>query len=464
MYLAVPMDTNTSGRHAVSMDGRRVEQRLRQAAALGLAWGLGCGPAVDDTPPDSGSSSSSTTGTTTTATADGSGPVSTSGPMKLDLGPAPTGGDDGPRFDLGVQPDIPAEGTVCVPPPGTPDCDEPLESGKEGDEVFMAICPTVAEGFECDELQPEFFLAAAEDCLGCDRELRRIACEPFAYTDGSRCCSWVVAGPVDCPAPGRPFLVEGQARVPAVVQRADWARRCEPRLEGLDAPTRAALAQAWAHDACYEAASVASFSRFVMQLLSLGAPPQLVERAQAALADEVEHARALFGLASAYADQPLGPGGLPIEHALHEASDPLAAAVALTKEGCIGETISAMQVAVAAQRAEDPAVRSLLAKIAEEELRHAELAWSTLGWLLARSDTAVRSAVAEVFAHASQAVPHAENVADALDPATLRAAGRLTAQERLDVAQRALAGCIASSAATVLRPWTTNAPTHATMA
>jgi hypothetical protein len=53
-------------------------------------------------------------------------------------------------------------------------------------------------------------------------------------------------------------------------------------------------------------------------------------------------------------------------------------------EGCIGETVAAVEAAEASARAADPVVRSVLAKIAEDEGRHAELAWRFVRWALAQ--------------------------------------------------------------------------------
>ena len=59
-----------------------------------------------------------------------------------------------------------------------------------------------------------------------------------------------------------------------------------------------------------EHASIAAFARFSLELLAFGAPPDLVEQAQAAMADETRHAKLCFALAGAYAERPIGPGAL----------------------------------------------------------------------------------------------------------------------------------------------------------
>lgn len=201
---------------------------------------------------------------------------------------------------------------------------------------------------------------------------------------------------IEC-AIGRPFLVEGEARVAEVARRDDWcARDVAPRADGLAADVRRVLAEEWARSGQMEHASIAAFARFSMQLLALGAPPDLLVATHAAMADETEHALACFALASAYAGAPVGPGRLAMEGALADVD--LASAVRLAiREGCVGETVAAVEAAEASRRAEDPAVRAVLAKIAEDETRHAELAWRFVRWAVS-SAPELRGAVESEFA------------------------------------------------------------------
>lgn len=195
---------------------------------------------------------------------------------------------------------------------------------------------------------------------------------------------------------GRPFVIDDEARTADPVGRDDWCE--EVGVAALPAMTRARLADAWTRDGLYEHASVASFARFVLQLLAVGAPPELVLAGQAALADEVRHAQACFGLASAYAGTPVGPGPLAIDGALAGPCDLATLAYATAVEGCVNETIAALVATTAAELAEDPAVRARLTAIAADERRHAALAWRTVAWALGRGDAAVRTAVMQAFA------------------------------------------------------------------
>jgi hypothetical protein len=173
-----------------------------------------------------------------------------------------------------------------------------------------------------------------------------------------------------------------------------------PSLEGLSVDERARLASAYLEDALLEHASIASFGRFALELLAVGAPSDLVERAHAAALDEVRHARLTFGLASAYAGTTLGPQVFPFGGAVPVSAQLADIAARTVHEGCIGETLASLMAAEQASRAEDPAVQRVLSSIAEDEARHAELAWKTVAWAVSVGGETVRKAVAEAFERA----------------------------------------------------------------
>jgi hypothetical protein len=193
-----------------------------------------------------------------------------------------------------------------------------------------------------------------------------------------------------CGVAGRPFLVEGVARLAPTASRADWNQRdISPDLRGLSPETRARLAEHWTAVARMEHASIAAFARFALQLLAVGAPPGLVLGAQQAMADETSHTLMAFALASAYAGCDIGPGALRVDAAL-DACDLRGLVVAVLHEGCLGETAAALEAREALADAQDPVVRAVLTAIAEEETRHAALAWKTLDWALASGGEQVR--------------------------------------------------------------------------
>jgi hypothetical protein len=148
-----------------------------------------------------------------------------------------------------------------------------------------------------------------------------------------------------------------------------------------------------------EHASIAAFARFSLQLLSLGAPAEFIERTNQALVDETKHARLAFALASRFSGRPVGPGALPIEGALDQDS---AEAILTTTilEGCVGETMAALEARAALELCRDESVRSALEQIAADEERHAALAWKVVKWMV-EERPALRAVAEGVFAQAT---------------------------------------------------------------
>jgi hypothetical protein len=144
-----------------------------------------------------------------------------------------------------------------------------------------------------------------------------------------------------------------------------------------------------------EHASVAAFARFTLELLALGAPAALVRAAQEALGDEIAHAELCFGLATAYAGRTIQPGPLPLQGAL-DGMSPADIVERAIVEACIGETLAALEAAEAREHASDPAVSAVLARIAADEARHAELGFKFLSWILDNVEPAERERLCRV--------------------------------------------------------------------
>jgi hypothetical protein len=214
----------------------------------------------------------------------------------------------------------------------------------------------------------------------------------------------------------------------------------------VNAALRARAAADWAQVAQLEHASVASFARFTLQLLAVGAPPQLVEASLRAGLDEVAHARATFRLASRYAGAPVGPGPLPLHGNVLGDLSLAAIAAATVTEGCVNETIGALEAAEAAAGCEDAEVRDVLNRIAEEEARHGELAWAFVRWALGVGGDDVRRAVGSAFESAEAALQVPAPAADP-DAVELRRQGLLTERERHEIRLRGLREIVRPAAA-----------------
>lgn len=144
----------------------------------------------------------------------------------------------------------------------------------------------------------------------------------------------------------------------------------------------ARLGDAWLEMGLGEHASVAAFARFVLHLLSLGAPPEILRDAIKAMDDEVVHARLCFGLAKRFTGRAARPGPMDLSGVFSQRDDPSSILEAAIREGCVMETISARYAQVALERAEDRGVRAALTRIADDESRHADLSWRFVSWML----------------------------------------------------------------------------------
>jgi hypothetical protein len=211
-------------------------------------------------------------------------------------------------------------------------------------------------------------------------------------------------------AVGRPFLVAGEARLAPTAARSDWrSTPASPDLRSISLETRGRLAEAWTQTGRMEHASIAAFARFALQLLAVGAAPDLVLETQRAMADETKHAQLAFGLAGAYAGADVGPAPLAIDDSL-PATDLRGLLATVFAEGCVGETVAALEAREALAHVRDPAVRAVLETIAEDEQRHAALAWRTIAWVL---EVAGPKALRWIDEAASDAVSHAGADVDA---------------------------------------------------
>lgn len=228
-----------------------------------------------------------------------------------------------------------------------------------------------------------------------------------------------------------------------------WQALKQLDAASIPAPLRTKLAELWSRDALLEHASVASFSKFSLHLMAVAAPPVLLDAAHRAALDEVQHARLCFALASAYAGEPLGPGPLPLEGDLLGPLDLPSITAAAVREGCVGETIASLEAAEAHSIAVVPAPREALSTIADDEARHAELAWRFVRWALDQNDDATVRAVSQAFREAlAQPAPLA-GASDPLGP-QLAEHGRIDETQRVRLWHEGLHEVVAPAARALL--------------
>lgn len=263
------------------------------------------------------------------------------------------------------------------------------------------------------------------------------------------CCYGVIR-----PERGRPLRADDEKRdviVASATTRSDWLARVAVDASSLSAEDRARLADVWARDASLEHASIAEFSRVTLSLMALGAPPDLLQKTHEAALDEVRHAEISFGIASALAGRSIGPGPLPLDasnpsHVAPGESPRVTFAKATLRDGCVGETVASIEAAEASEGATGELSTALRA-MADDEARHATLAFSTVAWLLSTASTDerdvitafVRSLVAEI--DAELAAPSEDPPAgptDALDQTW----GRVSAPDLARLRRDALRGAV----------------------
>ncbi len=252
-------------------------------------------------------------------------------------------------------------------------------------------------------------------CLG-----TRDAVGPFL--EHGQCCYDVCGGlAVPC---GRPLLVEGTTRVARTTARGDWMASLTVDLG--DFPE---AARAWREDAALEHASIASFARLALELVALGAPPDLVAAANAAALDEIEHAKICFALAARCGHPPVGPASMSLE-GVSLVADLEDVAIEAAAQSCVGETVAALVLARASEVCA-PEIAPLLAKMSEDELAHATLGWNIVAWACAQGGDSLRERVKEALVVGDYAAPSVTDVA------AWHRAGRLTRDDLAAVTNRA---------------------------
>ncbi|MES1165738.1 MAG: ferritin-like domain-containing protein, partial [Verrucomicrobiota bacterium] len=143
-----------------------------------------------------------------------------------------------------------------------------------------------------------------------------------------------------------------------------------------------------------EEASVPAFTRLGAELTAHGAPPALITAAAGAVRDEIRHTRVATALARRYGARPrFGRVSFGGARSLEEV------AVENAAEGCVRETHGAVVALWQSRNAADPVVRRALARIAEDEIRHAAIAWGVRRWADDALTTAARRRVRAAERH-----------------------------------------------------------------
>lgn len=209
----------------------------------------------------------------------------------------------------------------------------------------------------------------------------------------------------------------------------------ERAIAELSPMLRRRIADEWARDARAEHEGIALFSHLSLQLMALGAPPDLLRGAHGAALDEIEHARRCLHFASLYRGETVTAERLPSDADALGGSEPLEFMRVAVRAGCVGDALAAFVARAAAEAAGIEELRGFLNEIAEAEARHSELTYRVVRWALAGHpewSSAVRAAFADVLGEA-----HREPDADP-DAARMAEHGRLDACTRWKLRRRAI--------------------------
>ena len=323
-------------------------------------------------------------------------------------------------------------------------CTLPADTGSASpgpDDPYVRVEVVCFDGMDgCDPCDAEAITGAAieqaeRSCQIIDLERVTLACGPDPLT--SDCCYKVqLQGEMSCGVEGRPLRVgtERTPRVAALRTGTAWPASTQA-FTGLSRPQDPTMIERlrnrWLASARHEHASVAAFARVGLQLLSLGAPADLLRATQQAMSDEIRHAQLCFGLAAAYGGAPpceAGPlridgcvaTGMELETALYEA----------ILEGALGEGAAAVEALEGARACVDPVVRDVLSSIAEDEQRHALLAYQTVKWALDAEPRRAREVVRECLRVGHRCAPKPAAEIGAVDDDAARSYGLISSNRR----------------------------------
>jgi hypothetical protein len=274
---------------------------------------------------------------------------------------------------------------------------------------------------------------------------------------------------------GRPLLDGEELVVAPLRPGSSWS--CDPSEvaapadrpdSALDPTLRARLGELWVEDARMEHAAIAAFERATLELMAMAAPPELLGDVQLAAADEVMHAQRCFGLAARFSGQQREPGpltsleprviGLAGDGGPEQArTDWIRLALDTFVEGCVGETIATLIARRAMRRCEDPATRTTLERIVDDEGRHAGLAWQTIRWIADACGEHRDAVLAALEQQAEAMAAEAREACDALpvaDPQAdeLARFGRCDRRTELLARRDAWAELILPTLAAIVRP------------
>jgi hypothetical protein len=228
---------------------------------------------------------------------------------------------------------------------------------------------------------------------------------------------------------GTPLVAEHRKLMRRRYPAVPWERSTAASLTDAQ---RERAAKTWRTRSEAEYLAVSTFSILSIDMCAAGAPADILSMVHRAAIDEVRHAEMCIRLASIYSGKeelpPPGMSNLPDDPERPKLHQALANALLVS---CVAETYATIVVGSMRDEATDPAVAAVLSIIYADEVVHARIGWSYLGYCLRLGGAEAIEAAAKMV---PVAVKGAANVVetprptDVLEPA-LRAHGLMTPQE-----------------------------------
>lgn len=182
-------------------------------------------------------------------------------------------------------------------------------------------------------------------------------------------------------------------------------------VEHMSAEERTAIAQAWRENGRTEHASVAAFAQLTLDLMCLGAPPELLRAASQDALDEVAHTELCFAIARSFDGLAEGPTAFPEVRSFE--ARPTERIAALSRlavdslfDGALHEGVSARTLASLAKAAEVESIQEALKVIARDEGRHARHAWQVVKWCVEQGGAPVHQALLGALSRIPKALPY----------------------------------------------------------
>jgi hypothetical protein len=175
----------------------------------------------------------------------------------------------------------------------------------------------------------------------------------------------------------------------------------------------------WIEALKFEYASVASFARFAIDLMTVQAPLELVQRAQQCSIEEIDHVKISALVvnkileAQGAKDKFVTLGRFP-KHQAHFDGDFVRLCKAVVFEGCINETVAAAHLLHASILCTNDSLKQILYHIAEQEWGHALFAFDCFHWMMSQLDLETRKLIqVEIENNLKEEVAKAKNMTKA---------------------------------------------------